>query len=383
MSSLRVRLISLWILLAMAMAAIMFIAVERFSSEQVMDLAMAAGASAADAKAMFDEYVGRVLIVGAGLGLVVGTLAAWWLLRRILRPLERTTAATRAISAGDLAARVPDAPDRELQRLADAFNQMAANLERTERLRRVLVEDVAHELRTPLTSLQGFTEALADGLADPSPEMLRNLHEEIVRLTHLVNELDELARGERRNDVPPRGPVDLVSAVERAVTILTPDLVSRGIDVRIEGASRSSMVVANADAIGQVVSNLMQNAARHADPGGEIVVRFSEQPDTIRCSIENTGAEIPVGDLPFIWERLYRADHARSRSSGGAGIGLAIVRQVVEAHGGEVGARSQDGRTEIWFELPFTRRGGMADRTALTRLGGDRAAVAAPLRPRD
>lgn len=237
-----------------------------------------------------------------------------------------------------------------------------------------LVEDVAHELRTPLTSLQGFTEALADGLADPSPEMLRNLHEEIVRLTNLVNGLDELARGEGGNDAAARGPVDLVSVVERAVTILTPDLASRGIEVRIERPSQRSTVVANPDAIGQVVSNLMQNAARYTDAGGEIVVRFSEQAGAVRCSIENTGAEIPAAILPFIWERLYRADHSRSRSSGGAGIGLAIVRQVVEAHGGEVGALSQDGRTEIWFQLPSTGQTGLVPAS----LEGSRARSVTP-----
>ncbi|HEX2141972.1 MAG TPA: HAMP domain-containing protein, partial [Candidatus Limnocylindria bacterium] len=159
MPTLRLRLIGLFVLLALAVAMVMILAVQRFGSEQIMHLAMEAGASEAEAQAMFDQYVGQVLLIGAGVGVVLGGLAAWWLLRRVLRPLERLTDATRAIAAGDFAARVPDAPDPELQRLADAFNQMAATLERVEQLRRSLVEDVAHELRTPLTSLQGYLEA--------------------------------------------------------------------------------------------------------------------------------------------------------------------------------------------------------------------------------
>ena len=356
MASLRFRLIGLWVLLALVVAVTMFLAVERFSSEQVMKLAMAAGSSADEAQAMFDEYVGQVLILGAAVGLMLGALAAWWLLRRLLRPLERLTDATRAIAAGDLAARVPAAPDPELQRLAEAFNQMAASLERVEQLRRALVEDVAHELRTPLTSLQGYTEAMADGVVEPTPDMLRTVNEEIVRLTRLVAGLDELARGERGVREQARREVDLEAIVQRAVQIQSPELASRRISVRVEDVSSLPVLLAEPDAIGQVIANLMQNAARYTDDGGEIVVRLGEAAGWIRCAIQNTGTKIPAADLPFIWERLYRVDPSRTRASGGAGIGLAIVRQVIEAHGGKVGASSGGGRTEIWFQLPVAAR---------------------------
>lgn len=356
MASLRLRLIGLWVLLALVVAVTMFLAVERFSSEQVMKLAMAAGSSAEEAQAMFDEQVGQVLIIGAAVGLVLGALAAWWLLRRLLRPLQRLTDATRAIAAGDLAARVPAAPDPELQRLADAFNQMAASLERVEQLRRTLVEDVAHELRTPLTSLRGYIEAMADGVVEPTPDMLRTVNEEIVRLTRLVAGLDELARGERREHEQARAEIDLETIVQRALQIQSPELAGRQINVRVEDVSSLPILFAEPDAIGQVIANLMQNAARYTDDGGEIVVRLGEAAGWVRYAIENTGAEIPAADLPFIWERLYRVDPSRTRASGGAGIGLAIVRQVIEAHGGTVGASSGGGRTEIWFQLPVAPR---------------------------
>ncbi len=199
MTTLRARLIALFVLLALAVAGVMILAVEQFSSEQIMKLAMQSGSSPEQAQAMFDQYVGRVVLIGAAVGVILGVVVAWWLLRRILRPLERLAVAARKIAAGDLAARVADPPDPELRDMADAFNQMAATLERVEQLRRALVEDVAHELRTPLTSLQGYTEALADGVIEPTPTMLRTVNEEIVRLTHLVEELDQLARGEGAN----------------------------------------------------------------------------------------------------------------------------------------------------------------------------------------
>ncbi|HEY7331412.1 MAG TPA: ATP-binding protein [Candidatus Limnocylindria bacterium] len=352
MPTLRVRLIGLWALMALVVAGVMILAVHRFGSAQIMHLAMEAGASEAEAQAMFDEYVGQVLLLGAGVGVVLGGLAAWWLLRRILRPLDRMADASRAIASGDLAARVPAAPDPELQRLTDAFNAMAATLQRVEELRRALVEDVAHELRTPLTSLQGYLEAMADGVVEPTPEMLRTVHEEIVRLTRLVEGLDQLARGEAGHREQARGEVDLAALVERAVAIQSPELASRRIAIRVEDPASLPRLLAEPDAVGQVLSNLMQNAARYTDDGGEIVVRLREEGGWVRCAVENTGADIPPDELPLIWERLHRVDPSRARVSGGAGIGLAIVRQIVEAHGGQVGAASADGRTSIWFRLP-------------------------------
>lgn len=355
MTSLRVRLVGLFALVSLAVAGVMIAAVQRFSSEQIMHLAMRSGLSATEAQAMFDRYVGQVLLIGAAVGVALGAFAAWWLLRRILRPLERLADATRAIAAGDLAARAPNAPDPELQRLADAFNQMADTLQRVEQLRRSLVEDVAHELRTPLTSLQGYTEAMADGVVPPSSEMLRTVHEEIVRLSRLVEGLDQLARGEAEPSAAgahARSEVDVRAVVTRAVEISAPEFAARRIAVRVDGGHGLPAVSAQPDGIGQVVSNLLQNAARYTDAGGEVVIELSAPDGRVRCAVRNSGPTIPAEELPYIWERLYRVDHSRTRASGGAGIGLAIVRQIIEALGGWVGASSAAGRTEIWFELP-------------------------------
>jgi two-component system, OmpR family, sensor histidine kinase BaeS len=352
MTSLRLRLVLLFIGLALVVAGVIVVAVLVFSAAQVMELFMEGTASPEEAQAMFDLYVARVLLSGALIGIVVGSAAAWWLIRRVLRPLDRLTDATRAVAAGDLGARVPEPPDPELRRLADAFNQMAATLEGMERLRRMLVEDVAHELRTPLTNLRGYTEALADGVVEPTPEMLRNVQDEIERLTSLVEGLDQLARGQQQAGERARAEVDLASVVHRVLELAAPELDGRGITVRIEEDEGVPRLVAEPVGIGQVVTNLVQNAARYTDDGGEITVRLRGDGEGLLCAIENTGTPIPADQLPFIWERLYRVDPSRTRDSGGAGIGLAIVRQIVEAHGGTVGASSQAARTSIWFRLP-------------------------------
>jgi signal transduction histidine kinase len=211
---------------------------------------------------------------------------------------------------------------------------------------------VAHELRTPLTSLRGYTEALADGVIEPTPAMLRSLHDEIERLTRLVEGLDQLARGERGERTLARAEVDLAAIVRRTLEIVSPELAQRRIEVRLDGTATLPALEADPDAIGQVVTNLVQNAARYTDDGGMITVRLRSEGDWLRFAIENTGSQIPADELPLIWERLHRLDRSRARASGGAGIGLAIVRQIVEAHGGTVGASSAEGRTEVWFRLP-------------------------------
>jgi signal transduction histidine kinase len=353
MPTLRLRLIGLFVLLALAVAAVMILAVQRFGSEQIMRLAMESGSSEAEARAMFDTYIGGVLLIGAAVSVPFGALAAWWILRRILQPLERLTRATMAIAAGDLAARVPAAPDPELQRLGDSFNEMAAALERAEELRRRLVEDLAHELRTPLTTLQGYLEALADGVVEATPAILRSVHEEIVRITRLVEELDRVARVEAPSGDRAREPIDLPAIARRVAAIYAPELGARGITLRQELSDGLPFATGDPDAIGQVLTNLLQNAARYTDDRGQVMIEVAAAgPGRVRCTVENTGPEIPPQELPLIWERLYRVDPSRARSSGGAGIGLAIVRQIVEEHGGGVGVTSANGRTRIWFELP-------------------------------
>jgi signal transduction histidine kinase len=301
---------------------------------------------------MADEYVGRVVVIGAAAGVALGTVIAYWLVRRVLRPLARLAEATRMVTVGDLAARVAEPPDRELREVARAINQMAATLQRVEELRTALVEDVAHELRTPLTSLRGFTEALADGVVEPTPEMLRTVHEEIERLTRLVEQLDALARTTAVAQDRARAEIDLGEVIRRALDLKAPELASRAIEVRVEEGRGLPRLVADPDGIGQVVANLVQNASRYTADGGDITVRLRSEGPSILCAITNTGAQIPHDELPLIWERLHRVDRSRTRTTGGAGIGLAIVRQIVEAHGGAVGASSEGGRTVIWFRLP-------------------------------
>ncbi|HEX7172244.1 MAG TPA: ATP-binding protein [Candidatus Limnocylindria bacterium] len=352
MRSLQARLILAVVLTSLLVAAVIVIAVQWFSMQRLAELLMEGVTSAEEADAMVDEYVGSVVAIAAVAAVALGGLTAWWLVRRVLRPLERLSEGTRRIAAGDLATRVDVPPDAELAAVAGSFNQMAATLERVEERRRAVVEDVAHELRTPLTTLRGYTEALSEGIVEPTPDMLRTVHQEIERLTRLVEGLDALARDDaitRRLSV---AEVRLGEVVRRALALAHPELESRAIRVRIHEGPGLPSLRADPDGIGQVVANLVQNAVVYTSDGGEIAVRLTMDGSAVRCEIANTGPDIPPGDLPLIWERLHRVDPSRARSTGGAGIGLAVVREIVERHRGEVGAASGGGRTSIWFRLP-------------------------------
>jgi signal transduction histidine kinase len=185
--------------------------------------------------------------------------------------------------------------------------------------------------------------------------MLRTVHDEIERLTRLVDALDALARDEARRRQQAVAEVRLDELLRRTLALAGPALRARDISVSIEEPEGLPALVADPDGIGQVVSNLVQNAVDYTTDGGEILVRLTVDGASVRCEIANTGPDIPPDQLPLIWERLHRADPSRARATGGAGIGLAMVRQIIERHRGEVGAQSGDGRTAIWFRLPVTQ----------------------------
>lgn len=353
MSTLRVRLVVAVVLATLIAAGVIVVAVRWFSTEQIAHLLMEGVESEAEARAMVDEYLGRVVVIGAVTGVLLGVVTAWWLVRRVLRPLAGLRDGSNRLASGDLAARVDEPSDQELREVARAFNHMAATLQRAEELRRTLVEDVAHELRTPLTSLRGYTEALADGVVEPTPEMLGTVHAEIERLTRLIEALDRLARDQHATMSRARAEVDLGELVRRTLALAEPQLRSRSIRVRVEEGADVPALMADPDGIGQVLTNLVDNATRYTDDGGEITVELRRDGASLFCAVANTGTEIPARELPLIWERLHRVDRSRSRETGGAGIGLAVVRQIVTEHGGEVGASSGGGRTRIWFRLPI------------------------------
>jgi len=260
-------------------------------------------------------------------------------------------AAAERIAAGDLTARVPEDGPAEVESLASAYNTMADRLEEQEMMRREFVVNASHELRTPLTNLQGYLEALRDGVLPPDPATFDSLREEVDRLGRLAASLDVLAgaEGERPRPVA----VDLGALVRSTADLAAPALSRRSIALTVS-ASDELVVVARQDELAQVMANLLQNAVRYTPSGGSVRVEAARAPDGILVRVANTGPRIPLGDLPRVWERFYRVEKSRDRERGGAGIGLAIVKRLIEDAGGRVGAASDERWTTFWFKLPAT-----------------------------
>jgi len=297
--------------------------------------------------------VNRTLLlvaVAAGLSAVLLILG---LSRRILAPVEALTAAARRMEAGDLSQRVAATSSDEIGDLARAFNSMADGLARLEELRRNMTADVAHELRTPLTSIRGYLEALQDGVVKPERRVIDSLYEEAMLLSRLVDDLHELALAEAGQIRLERRPMSLADVVGGAVKAVRPRAKAAGIELRVDLAENLPLVDVDPQRIGQVLRNLLDNSLTHTGSGGEIGIAAHPSDKWVEVSVRDTGTGIAEDDLPYVFERFYRADKSRSRATGGAGLGLAIVRQVIQAHGGQIWVESKVGQgTRFAFMLP-------------------------------
>ncbi|HYN97341.1 MAG TPA: HAMP domain-containing sensor histidine kinase [Pilimelia sp.] len=281
-------------------------------------------------------------------------LSALLLSRRVLRPIAALTRASRRLSVGKLNERVRVRGNDELAELGRTFNQMAESLQRSEERQRRMVADVAHELRTPLANLRGYLEALKDGVLPASPELIASLHEEALLQQRVVDDLQDLATAEAGAMTLHRTRVDLCELAETCRFSHAALAESAGLTMRVDAAG-PVYVAGDPDRLRQVLGNLIRNAVAATRPGGSVTLTVRGEPAGGRVSVSDTGAGIAPQDLPHIFDRFWRADHARDRAGGGSGLGLAIARQLVTNHGGTITATSRPGvGTTMTVTLPTT-----------------------------
>ena len=287
---------------------------------------------------------------GAGL-LLVGLFS-----QRALAPVRRLTTAARSLGRGDLSQRVPVFGNDELGQLGRTFNAMASGLEDAERQRRSLMADVAHELRTPLSNIQGYVEAMRDGVMEPRRETLDTLHQQVAHLIRLVEDLRLLALAEAGALDLYRQPHDMSDVLQSCAAAFQPRVEAMGLSIHLEEAIRMPLVSMDRGRIEQVIHNLIENAILHGESGGRITLSVTAEGGRVaRITVADTGAGIPGEDLPHIFDRLYRVDPSRARTTGGAGLGLTIAKQLIEAHGGRIWAESVIGQgSRFIIELPLT-----------------------------
>ena len=305
------------------------------------------------AHAMFVSAVHRYLLWASLAAVILAVILSFVLMRRVLAPLTRMTATTQEIAAGNFGVRVPAVTEDEVGQLAGAFNRMAESLEKIENLRRTLMIDVAHELRTPLTNIRGYLEALTDEVLPPSKDTLSLLHNETLRLAQLVEDVLQLARADASHGKLEREPADLKELVEAATAPFTNAFAQKSIAMRIHAPGGAVTVRADRKRIERALRNLTDNAVRYTPANGTLDIQIEADSRQVRVEYRNDAEELNSTDLPYIFERFYRGEKSRSRRHGGAGIGLAIVKELVEAHNGTVGADLMDGRVRIWFTLPL------------------------------
>jgi two-component system, OmpR family, sensor histidine kinase BaeS len=345
------RIAAAAVLAALIGVSILAVGIVVVGSQTFTQMMVDAGDTASHAREMYDASVTRIVVV-AGLIAVVASIALALVVGRHLgAPLQRLSSAARRVAGGDYSARVSRSGPEEVASVADSFNQMAEELEAQERVRRDFIANAAHELRTPLTNLRGYLEALRDGVVVPDRAAFDSLLEETDRLVRLSQSLELLAAGETTPARAGAADLDLGQAVQSAVDLFRPAAEARGLDLVLRQPS-SVRARADGDQLAQVLANLLTNAVRYSPPGGRVVVRVDPRPSDVLVTVANTSRPIGPGDLNRLFERFYRVEKSRDRQRGGAGIGLAIVKQLVERAGGRVGAEHEDGETRVWFTVP-------------------------------
>jgi two-component system OmpR family sensor kinase len=299
--------------------------------------------------------------------------------RTITKPLRDMTTAAESIAGGNFKERVRVRSRDEVGRLADKFNVMTERVEDllkqvsqerdrlrvaleklqdSERRRQQLIENVSHELRTPLACIQSAAEALLDGVAENAERReicLNTIHEETQRLARMVEQLLTLSRGMKDEDEEPRTLVNVNGVVRSAAQRFLPRATEKKIRLDVDVPDEPLVVVGNNDQLLQVVLNLLDNAVKYTESGGKVGASVAHVNEAVVVKVKDNGIGIAAEELPHIFDRFYRTDKSRSRATGGSGLGLALVREIVEAHGGRVWVESApDIGTEVTFHLPLS-----------------------------
>lgn len=307
------------------------------------------------AERSFIDGVNRGVLVGAVISFGIAAAAAFFIARYLTRPLHSLETAAEELASGDLSHRVELEGPAEVVALGEAFNAMADSLEEAEDLRRRMVADVAHELRNPIAAIRAQVDGMAEGVLPADAARLGSVAEDVAHLSALVDDLQVLAVAEAGRLSYEMGPVDLADLCEREAHRASASA-REGVTVSAH-AGGPTWIHADERRISEVLRNLLGNAVRHTERGSVSVTvdtPTTERGTVAEVRVSDTGEGISADDLPYIFERFYRADSSRAAATGGSGLGLSISRRIIEDHGGEMFAESTPGHgTTIGFRLPL------------------------------
>lgn len=302
-----------------------------------------------------NEFVSKITVRTAILAVIIALVALLLGLvlgKRITAPLAALSAGIHNLAQGKLDERIKLQGDREFMELGEDFNLMAQKLEDADKNRRRLTADLSHELRTPLTFLRGQLEGMQNASVPMDAENMTLLLDEVIRLTRLVKELENLAQVENQAVVLHEADFSLEELLERLIPVSLA-MQEKGMEFIIDAAPEVKNIHADPDRLLQILLNLLSNAMHHAGSEGRVCLSISRSAENLLFSVTDNGPGIPVGDLPYVFERFYRTDESRNRHEGGMGLGLAIARGYVEAHHGKIWAENhRGGGAAFRFTLP-------------------------------
>lgn len=304
----------------------------------------------------FIEDSQRSLVIAAIVAVLLSLGIGFLVSMMVTRPMRQLSLSARRIAEGDLAQRVKSTGDDEIGEVAEAFNSMAAQLEKKEKSRKQLLADIAHELRNPLSIVQGNLEAWLDGVITPTPNQIASVYDETVLLNRLITDLRELSLAEAGQLKLHLELTDLGELIESETTVFQARCLEKGVNLSTDTTSGLPSINIDRDRIKQVLHNLLENALRYTPGGGSVNVKAGVLKNgLVSVAVSDTGSGIDPADLPYVFDHFYKADKSRQRFYGNAGIGLALVKKYVELHRGSVSVESQPGKgSTFYFTLPLS-----------------------------
>jgi signal transduction histidine kinase len=300
------------------------------------------------------DSLNRFLLIGGGLSLVLAILLTILMSRRLLSPVRLITDASHRISKGDFSHRVKVNDKGEMGEMAEAFNKMASEIERNRQLQHNMIADISHELRTPLSNIQGYLEAIEDGVAKPDQDTCRLLAEETSLLSRLVNDLQELSLAEVGELQLNREATDITELINKVVRATRRQAKEKEVKITTSVDDDIPKIKLDRHRISEVLINLLNNAITYSRKGSEVIVNAVKSDSKLLVDVIDSGEGICEEDILLVFERFYRVDKSRSRATGGSGLGLTIARRYIEAHGGSITVESKQGKgSKFTFSLPL------------------------------
>jgi len=302
----------------------------------------------------------RIILIVSGTVLIISFISAYAVTKRMTKPLKAMAHSAQSYARGDFSARVPVSPDSgdEIGILCRNFNSMADSLQRLEELRQGFIADVSHELRTPMTVIQGYVDGILDGAipTENQTEYLNIIRGEVLRLSRLVARMLDISSIQSENKAISRQPVNISEQLRQIILGFEKRIEDKGLSVEFSLPNNDITVSFDPDSLTQILTNLTDNAVKFASQNGRLSISLIQKGSKAFVSVTNSGDEIAPADLPLVFDRFYKADKSRSNDKSGLGLGLYIVKSIIQSHGEYIQVTSEDNLTTFAFSLSIVKQ---------------------------